>query len=122
MTNKNSVIDIINPSKEDHNKGRWTAGYRIIGDGAARLVQINSLSSITVVVSQVLVDWYAAIGMPSYYSYYIAVPNYNVATEGYETLAMTGDLVDDLTARGMPWVDALTIAQVLRHAAGLFEE
>lgn len=119
MTIKTSVIDIIDPSRAEHITGRWPAEYRVIGDGDARIVQIESLSSITVVVSKVLVDWYAAIGLPPYYSYYVAVPNFNAVTEGYETLELVEDLAGDLVARGMPKVDALTVAQVLRHAATL---
>ena len=102
-------IDIFDPIRAE----RWSAEYRVIGEGNARIVQISSLSSITVVVSKVLVDWYAAIGLPPYYSYYIAVPNFNAATEGYETMELGEGLADDLAERGMPRVDALTVAQVL---------
>ena len=119
---KTRVIDIIDPRREHPVLGRWPAEYEVIGEGDARLVQINSLSNITVVVSKVLVNWYAAIGLPPYYSYYIAVPNFNASTEGYETMELAEGLADDLEARGMPWVDALTVAQVLHHAAKLFEE
>jgi hypothetical protein len=114
------VIDVIDPRRVNPIMGRWSAEYRVIGDGDARIVQINALSSITVVVSKVLVDWYAAIGLPPYYSYYIAVPNFNAATEGYETMELAEGLADDLAERGMPWVDALTVAEVLSHAAELF--
>lgn len=121
MTNKTRVIDIIDLSKAEHITGRWPAKYRVVGEGDARIVQIESLSSITVVVSKVLVDWYAAIGLPPYYSYYIAVPNFNAATEGYEALELGEGLADDLAERGMPWVDALTVAQVLCHVTAQFE-
>ena len=120
MSEKIKQIDIINPIKAENIMGRWTAKYQVIGEGDARIVQIESLSSITVVVSKVLVDWYASIGLPPYYSYYIAVPNFNAATESYETIELAEGLADDLTKRGMPWVDALTVAQVLCHSAGQF--
>ena len=103
------------------NKQRWPAEYRIMGEGNAHIVQIESLSSITVVVSRVLVDWYAFIGMPLSYSYYVAVCNFNAVTDGYETLRQTEHLTDSLIGRGMPEVDARTVAQVLRHAADLLE-
>ena len=115
MSEKIKQIEIIDPNKAKHITGRWPAMYRVIGEGDARIVQIESLSNITVVMSKVLVDWYASIGLPPYYSYYIAVPNFNVATEGYETMELAEGLADDLAARGMPWVDALTVAQVLYH-------
>lgn len=114
-------IDIFDPTKADHITGRWTAEYRVIGEGNAHIVQINSLSSITVVVSKVLVDWYAAIGLPPYYSFYISIPNFNATTEGYEDLRQMNDMVSELIGRGMPRVDALTVAQVLFHTAKLFE-
>lgn len=122
MAIKTEKIDIIDPARVEYITGCWPAEYRVLGDGNARIVQIESLSSITVVVSRVLVDWYAAIGLTPYYSYYVAVPNFNAATEGYETLEMAKDLAYDLAERGMPRVDALTVAQVLCHSAGKFEE
>ena len=103
------------------NEQRWPAEYRVIGEGNAHIVQIESLSSITVVVSRVLVDWYASIGMPPSYSYYVAVPNFNAVTDGWKSLGQTEHLTDHLIDRGMPEVDAQTVAQVLRHAADLLE-
>ena len=116
------TIKIIAPSNEGYMFERWTAEYRIIGSGNARIIEIDSLSGITVVVSRVLVDWYAAFGIPPSYSYYIAVPNFNAATDGYAHLMQTAHLANDLVKRGMPRVDAQTVAQVLGHAANLFEE
>ena len=107
--------------KDSTNEQRWPAEYRVMGEGNAHIVQIESLSSITLVVSKVLVDWYASVGMPPYYSYYVAVPNFNAVTEGYESLRQTEHLTDSLIDQGMPEVDALTIAQVLRDAADLLE-
>lgn len=104
------------------NKQRWPAEYRVMGEGDAHIVQIESLSSITVVVSRVLVDWYASIGMPPYYSYYVAIPNFNVVTDGHESLRQTELLTNTLIDRGMPEVDAQTVAQVLHHAADLLED
>ena len=103
------------------NGRRWSAAYKIMGEGNARIVQIESLSSITVVVAKVLVDWFVSVSIPPYYSYYVSVPNFNAVTDGYETLRQTEHLTDSLIGRGMPQVDAKTVAQVLRHAADLLE-
>ena len=116
------VIKIIAPNDERDMLAHWTAEYRIVGSGNARVVQIDSLSGITVIVSRVLVDWYADFGIPPSYSYYISVPNFNTATEGYADLMQTAHLANDLIKRGMPRVDAQTVAQILGHAANLFEE
>ena len=103
------------------NEQRWPAEYRVMGEGNAHIVQIESLSSITVVVAKGLVDWYVSVGIPPYYSYYVAVPNFNAVTDGYESLRQTEHLTDSLIGRGMPQADAQTVAQVLRHAADLLE-
>lgn len=115
-------IEVIAPVREGYTFERWPAEYRIIGSGNARIIQIDSLSGITVVVSKVLVDWYASIGIPPSYSYYIAIPNFNTSTEGYDGLQQTAHLANDLISRGMPKADAQTVSQVLRHAAPIFEE
>ena len=103
------------------NQHRWLASYRVMGEGNAHLVQIESLSSITVVVGWGVVDWLVSVSIPPYYSYYISVPNLNVATDGYEFLRQTVYLTDALIAKGMPQVEAQTVAQVLRHVADLLE-
>ena len=113
-------IEITAPRGEEYMYEKWSAEYRVIGEGNARIVQIDSLSGITVLVSRVLVDWYAVFDMPPSYSYYISSPNFNVATDGYESLNDTAYLAHDLSARGMPKADAQTVAQVLRHASNLF--
>lgn len=122
MTVKTSVIDIINPDQTDDVMGRWTAEYRVIGNGSVRIVQIDSLSSITVIVSKAAADWYLSVGLPPYYSYYIAIPNFNIATEGHKALNQTDSLTNDLVGRGMPVIDALTVVQVLREEQKMFDE
>lgn len=101
---------------------RWLAEYRVMGKGNAHIVQIESLSSITVIVSKVWVDWYADAGLPPYHSYYVAVPNFNAVTDGYESLQQAEHLTVSLVGRGMPEADARTVAQVLCHAADLLED
>ena len=120
MNREYEKIEIVAPKGEGYALKKWTAEYRVIGEGDARIIQINSLSGITVIVAKILVDWYAAFGLPPYYSYYVAVPNFNIATEGYDSLQQEEYLVDDLISRGMPKVDAQTVAQVLGHITPSF--
>lgn len=121
MNREYESIEIVAPKGEGYKLEKWRAEYRVIGEGDARIIQINSLSSITVVVSKVLVDWYASIGLPPYYSYYVSIPNFNAATEGYDSLQLEEYFVDDLISRGMPKADAQTVAQVLYYIAPTFE-
>ena len=106
---------------DSDNQQRWSAFYRVMGEGNARIVQIESLSSMTVVVARVLVDWLVSVSIPPYYSYYVSVPNFNVAADGYESLRQTEHLTEALIGKGMPQVDARTVAQVLHQVADLLE-
>ena len=106
---------------DSDNQQRWSAFYRVMGKGNARIVQIESTSSITVVVCKVLVDWYADAGLPPFYRYYVSVPNFNAVTDGHESLQQTEHLTEALIGRGMPQVDARTVAQVLHQVADLLE-
>ena len=96
---------------------QWPAEYTVIGEGNAHIIKIDSRSNFQVVVSCVVVDWGKTYGIAPYPCYCIAVPEFNVVVDGYEDLLQTNHPTDSLIKRGIPAVDALTVAQVLHHAA-----
>lgn len=100
----------------------WEAEYSVIGEGNAHIVQISSLSVFDVVVARVTVDWGKEFGVEPYPRYCIAVPAFHAVADGYADLLQTGHITSTLVECGMPEVDALTVAQVLRDAAHLLKE
>ena len=46
MNREYERIEIVAPKGEGYTLEKWTAEYRVIGEGDARIIHINSLSSI----------------------------------------------------------------------------
>lgn len=90
------------PAAFDCDQKEWPAKYRIIGFDPAMLIQIESRSSIDVVVALVQDD------------FYISSPNFGVAIPSINNLNDAFWITEKLIHAGMPTPDAVTVAQVLR--------
>lgn len=89
---------------------QWPARYAVLGSGEARLIRIESRSSIDVVVAKIAENGF--LGPQT--SYYIAAPNFGVAIPGISTLEETYWITEKLLNHEMPAPDAVTVAAVLR--------
>lgn len=101
---------IVKPPRDiDCDMAQWPAQYAVLGAGAARLIRIESRSSIDVVVAKIAENGF--LGPQE--SYYISSPNFGVAIPGIGSLQESFWIMEKLMC-GMPTPDAVTVAQVLR--------
>ena len=98
------------PKDLDCDMKQWPAQYAVLGAGEARLVRIQSRSSIDVVVAKVAENGF--LGPQE--SYYISSPNFGVAIPGIPSLQETHWITEKLIGHEMPTPDAVTVAAVLR--------
>ena len=108
-------IEIVVPRDEVNEMQKWSAEYQVRGTRDVTLVDIESRSSFQVMVVRVWVDWLVDDGVEPYNRYCICVPAFRVVLDGYGDLMQTGHMTASMVEQGMPQVDALTVAQVLRH-------
>lgn len=90
------------PAAFDCDQKEWPAKYRVIGTAPLKMLQIESRSSIDVIVAQVQDD------------FYISSPNFGVAIPSINNLDDSFWITEKLIHAGMPTPDAVTVAQVLR--------
>lgn len=103
-------ITIKAPRDFDCDQKQWAARYVILGTGEARLIRIESRSSIDVIVAKIAEKGF----LGSQVSYYISCPNFGVAIPNIPTLQETFWITEKLVHADMPAPDAVTVAQVLR--------
>lgn len=102
---------IVNAPKDiDCDMKRWAATYGTQGTGDVRLVQIESRSSIYVIVAKI-----TEVGFLGYQTnYYISSPNFGVAIPSIPSLQEEYWITEQLLNHEMPAPDAVTVAAVLR--------
>ena len=98
------------PKDLDCDIKQWAARYAVLGVGDARLVRIESRSSIDVVVAKISENGF--LGPQE--SYYISSPNFGVAIPGVPSLQETYWITEQLLNHKMPAPDSVTVAEVLR--------
>ncbi len=101
------------PRDIDCDMKQWPARYAVLGAGAARLIRIESRSSIDVVVAKIAENGF--LGPQE--SYYISSPNFGVAIPGIPSLQEEYWITEQLLNHEMPAPDAVTVAAVLRVLA-----
>jgi len=102
-------ITIKAPKNINCDMKQWSARYGVHGTGEARLIRIESRSSIDVVVAKITENGF----LGSQASYYISSPNFGVAIPSIPTLEETFWITEKLLNHEMPAPDAVTVAQVL---------
>lgn len=103
-------IIVKSPTDLDCDMKQWPARYAILGAVDARLVRIESRSSIDVVVTKIAENGF--LGPQE--SYYISSPNFGVAIPGISSLQEEYWITEQLLNHEMPTPDAVTVAAVLR--------
>ena len=90
----------------------WPAEYAVQGNTDAKIVRIKSRSNITVIIARIVetLPLFGTTGM-----YYISMPNYGIAIPEINDLSETAWIGDKLAEGGMPYIDAITVAQVLKN-------
>lgn len=85
----------------------WSASYTVYSGTDARLIRIESRSTIDIVVAKISRDFF---GSPDYY---ISAPTFGVAIPEISSLYDTFWIAEKLHHLGMPAPDAVTAAQVI---------
>lgn len=98
------------PKDIDCDMKQWSARYAVLGVGEARLVRIESRSSIDVVVAKIAENSF--LGPQE--SYYISSPNFGIAIPSIPSLQETFWITEQLLNHEMPAPDAVTVAKVLQ--------
>lgn len=103
-------ITIKTPKGMDCDKREWSAKYGARAYPGAVVVQIESRSAISVIVTKIAEN--GLIGPLT--NYYISSPNFGIAIPAISSLQKDSWITEQLLNNGMPAPDAVTIAQVLR--------
>lgn len=104
-------ITVKSPKDLDCDMKQWPARYAVLGAGDARLVRIESRSSIDVVVAKIAENGF--LGPQE--SYYVSSPTFGVAIPGIPSLQETYWITEQLLNLEMPAPDVVTVAAVLRN-------
>lgn len=98
------------PKDIDCDMKQWPARYAVLGCGAARLIRIESRSSIDVIVAKIAENGF----LGPHENYYISSPNFGVAIPCIPSLLEEYWITEQLLNHEMPAPDAVTVAAVLR--------
>lgn len=90
----------------------WLASYDVKAAENVRMIRIESRSAIEIVAAKML---YHNSILGSHTMYFVSSPNYGIAIPSICSLTETNWISERLIGAGMPVVDAVTTAQVLRE-------